>query len=123
LILKIAKEENADLHRVSVTGLSMGGFGTWELLSRFPDFFSSAAPICGGGMSWRIATKTPVRAFHGDADTVVPCAYSYIMTDALNAAGGHCDLTVFHGCGHDAWTRAYETTDLLAWLIQAKKAD
>ena len=64
-ILKAAKAYNADMDRISVTGLSMGGFGTWEMVISHPDFFSAAAPICGGGMDWRIPSflPTPIRAF------------------------------------------------------------
>lgn len=121
LVLEIAKKENVDLSRVSVTGLSMGGFGTWEMLCCYPAFFSAAAPICGGGMSWRIDTKTPVRSFHGDADPTVPIVYSYVMVDALNARGGHGELTIFHNCKHDSWTRTYEHTDIIPWLIAQKR--
>lgn len=111
----------ADPARISVTGISMGGFATWDLLSTYPDFFAAAAPICGGGMSWSINTKTPIRAFHGDADGSVPLSCSLEMVDAVNARGGNADLTIYHGCGHDSWTRSYERTDLIAWLAQAKK--
>ncbi len=122
LILEVAKKENVDFSRISITGLSMGGFGTWEMLCCYPDFFSAAAPVCGGGMSWRINTQTPVRAFHGDIDPTVPAAYSYMMVDALNARGGHAELTIFHDCKHDSWTRTYEHTDVIPWLIAQKRA-
>ena len=109
----------ADPNRLSVTGISMGGFGTWDLLTAYPHTFAAAAPICGGGMSWANGCDTPVRAFHGDADTVVPPEYSLIMVDALNARGGHAELTLYHGCGHDSWTRSYEQTDLIKWLAES----
>lgn len=121
LILHVAKQENADMDRISITGLSMGGFGTWTMLARYPDFFSAGAPICGGGISWYINTKTPIRTFHGDADDVVPIDYTYMMVDALRARGGNVEMTVYHGVAHDCWTRAYEQTDLLPWLANSKK--
>ncbi len=122
LILHVAEEEGADLDCISISGLSMGGFGTWTMLARYPNFFSAGAPICGGGISWYINTKTPIRTFHGDADRTVPIQYTYMMADALNARGGNVDMVVFHGCDHDSWTRAYEKTDLIQWLANSKKA-
>ena len=68
LLDDVVARYHADPDRLSVTGISMGGFGTWDLLCSYPDTFAAAAPICGGGMSWNINTKTPVRTFHGDAD-------------------------------------------------------
>jgi len=120
LILRVSEEYKVDKTKISLTGISMGGFGTWEMLCKYPDFFFRAAPICGGGMSWRIFTKTPVRAFHGDSDMTVPIEYSYLMSDALNQHGGKCELTVYHGCNHDSWSRTYEQTDIIAWLAGNK---
>lgn len=122
LILHVAETEGADMNRISITGLSMGGFGTWTMLARYPDFFSAGAPICGGGISWYINTKTPIRTFHGDADRTVPIQYTYMMADALNSRGGNVEMIVYHGCDHDSWTRAYEKTDLIQWLANSKKA-
>ncbi len=122
-ILKAAKAYNADMDRISVTGLSMGGFGTWEMVISHPDFFSAAAPICGGGMDWRIPSflPTPIRAFHGDADPVVPVVYSRILCRAVNDRGGNAVLTEYPGCDHDSWTAAYETTDVIEWLAASRK--
>ena len=122
LILAVAEEQNADMSRISITGISMGGFGTWSMLARYPAFFSAAAPICGGGVSWYIATKTPIRAFHGDADRDVPLVYSQLMVDTVNARGGQAELTIYRDCGHNCWTETYEKTDLIAWLAAAVKA-
>ncbi len=121
LILAIAEQENVDMDRISITGISMGGFGSWSMLARYPNFFSAAAPICGGGVSWYINTKTPIRVFHGDVDTSVPMVYSTLMVDAVNARGGQAELTVYEGCGHNCWTRTYEETDLIAWLAASHK--
>lgn len=121
LILEVAEREGADMNRISVTGISMGGFGTWSLLARYPAFFSAAAPICGGGVSWYINTKTPIRVFHGDADASVPLVYSQLMVDAVNARGGQAHLTIYAGCTHDCWTRTYEQTDLIPWLAASAR--
>ena len=71
LILTVAEEMNADPDRITITGLSMGGFGTWEMICAYPDLFAAAGPICGGGVPWRLLGLThfpPIRTFHGDAD-------------------------------------------------------
>lgn len=117
------KEYDADPDAVSLTGLSMGGFGTWEMGISYPGFFSALAPICGGGMSWRVANigKTPVWAFHGEEDGVVPISNSYDMCRALKARGGNVVLTVFTFDGHNVWDDAYEKTTLLRWLISARR--
>ena len=119
LILAVAEEQNVDMNHISITGISMGGFGTWSMLARYPDIFSAAAPICGGGVSWYTATQTPIRAFHGDADTIVPLVYSRLMVDAVNAHGGNATLTVYPDCGHNCWTETYEKTDIIPWLAGA----
>ena len=121
LILYVAERENADMERIAITGLSMGGFGTWSMLAQYPDFFSAAAPICGGGVCWYCKPSAPVRAFHGDMDDLVPIENSRLMVDAVNKNGGHAELTVYPGCGHNSWEPAYETTDLIPWLIAAKR--
>lgn len=118
-----AGEYHADKSRISLTGLSMGGFGTWEMAQLFPESFSAIAPVCGGGMTWRCGAlkDTPVRAFHGALDEVVPLSYSAGMADAVNACGGHAELTVFQGDGHNSWDSAYLRTDVTDWLIKAKR--
>ncbi len=123
VIEEAATRYNVDRDRISITGLSMGGFGTWEMLCTYPDLFAAAAPVCGGGISWRVPgqLKCPVRAFHGDADDVVPPVYSQLMVDAVNRNGGRAHLTIFHGVEHDSWTNAYEETNLIDWLATAKK--
>ena len=125
LIDSVAEEYGADKSRISITGISMGGFGTWEMGLTYPDFFSAIAPVCGGGLSWRcdLLKNMPVWAFHGDADTVVPPKNSYEMVDAVNAKGGHAKLTVFHGVGHGSWDSAYLETNVVEWLLSQKRVD
>ena len=97
----------ADKDRVYLTGLSMGGYGTWHLAETHPDRFAAIVPICGSGIEWAASAlkNVPVWAFHGDADSTVPVTGSNKMVDAVNASGGNARLTVYPGVGHDSWTR------------------
>ena len=108
-----------DESRVFLTGLSMGGFGTWDMACTYPNLFSAAAPICGGGLTWRagLLKDLPIRAFHGDADTCVPLCNSEAMVEAVNLCGGHAELTIFPGVDHNSWTPAYCDTDVIPWLV------
>lgn len=123
LILATMEKYNIDPDRVSITGLSMGGFGTWEMTCRYPELFAAAGPVCGGGMSWRAdALKNiPVRAYHGDQDKTVPVEYSLMMVAAVNAAGGHAELIIYPGVNHNAWDPAYEQSDLVEWLVAQRR--
>ncbi len=126
LIDAIAQKYSADISRISVTGGSMGGFGTWEMGLSFPNKFSAIAPICGGGLSWRSANlkNTPIYAYHGALDTVVPLIYSELMVDAVNKNGGKAELTVFDNTWHnDAIDKAYRQTDLIQRLTNTKRTD
>ncbi len=122
-ILHAAQTYHADPDRISITGLSMGGFGTWEMVLSYPDLFAAAAPICGGGISWRVPDqlKTPIRAFHGDTDEVVPAQLSIDMSETVNARGGCSSLVLFHHCDHNSWDPAYETTNVIEWLANSKR--
>ena len=107
-----------DPARVSLTGVSMGGFGTWYAALARPERFCAIAPVCGGGMPWAAKRLTmPVRAFHGDADTAVLPSCSIDMVDALHKAG-HKDarLTIYHNVGHNSWDYAYDEA-LLSFLV------
>lgn len=112
-----------DPDRVSLTGISMGGYGTWAMGMAYPQLFSCIAPLCGGGMAWNAGQlrNVPVRAFHGDCDTVVEPQYSLQMVQAVNRCGGHAELTLYPGVDHDCWTYTYAQTDLLAWMIAQKR--
>jgi len=128
-----------DPARIYVTGLSMGGYGTWGLLASYPDFFAAAVPICGGGEIGRLwsehdtgfeldgllqARGVPIRAFHGEADEVIPVAESRLLVQALQELDADVDLTIYPGIGHDAWTRTYANRELYRWLFaQRREAD
>jgi predicted peptidase len=125
LIDKVAEEYNADMGRIAITGISMGGFGTWEMGLTFSNYFCAIAPVCGGGLSWRCGNlvKTPVWAFHGDADGVVPPKNSIEMAESVNKNGGNAKLTLFHDVGHDSWDNAYLETTVLDWILSQKRED
>lgn len=114
-----------DRTRISITGLSMGGYGTWAMGLHYPEFFSAMAPVCGGGLSWRCPAlaeaRMPIRAFHGDADPMVPVRNSIEMVERVNAAGGNAELTIYPGVVHNSWDKTYGETDVLDWLLAQKR--
>ena len=117
------KEYSIDPQRIYLTGLSMGGYGTWDLLARKPDLFAAGVPVCGGGdesTAGKIA-KIPIRVFHGDKDNSVPVARSRTMVEALKKAGGHPKYTEYAGVGHNPWDKAYADPKLMNWLFKQKK--
>ena len=125
LIDNVVQELKPDPTRISITGISMGGYGTWAMGIHYPEFFSAIAPICGGGLSWRCPAlaeaKMPIWAFHGDADEIFPVNNSIEMVDAVNAAGGNAKLTLCHNVLHNCWDFAYDETRLLDWLLEQKR--
>lgn len=121
---KIMKDPKVDPQRIYLTGLSMGGYGSWELAIRHPEWFAAVAPICGGGDETKVAVlkSMPVWAFHGLADTVVWPERTQRMFDSLQAAGGKPKFTKLEGVGHGAWGPAYDMkSGLLDWLFAQKK--
>ncbi len=112
-----------DPHRLYITGLSMGGFGTWDAIQRFPDLFAAAVPVCGGGdvsKADRIA-HLPIWVFHGAEDKLVDPKWSREMVEAIKEAGGHPKYTEYPDVGHQSWIPAYSDPELLAWLFAQKK--
>ena len=108
-----------DSNRIYVMGLSMGGFGTWDLISRFPDKFAAAIPICGGGdenMAERLV-DIPLWAFHGDRDRIVKTLRTRNMIEAINGLGGKAKYTEYTETGHLCWSKAFVETELLDWLF------
>jgi predicted peptidase len=115
--------EPVDPGRIYLTGLSMGGYGTWDLAARQPERFAAILPICGGGdeaTAPRLA-KLPIWCFHGDADKVVPVERSRTMIAAVRAAGGDPKYSELPGVGHDSWTPAYRDPAVLDWLFAQAK--
>jgi len=120
LLQTIQEEYRVDADRIYITGLSMGGHGTWALIGRYPDAFAAAAPICGRAnpeLADRI-TSVSVWVFHGGADTIVPAFYSERMGSALEDAGGDVKLTIYPEAGHDSWTETYSNEALYQWFLQ-----
>ena len=121
----LIKTQRIDLNRIYLTGLSMGGFGTWETAMDYPDFFAAIVPICGGaGVRWVMAERIkylPVWIFHGDQDRAVELSFSQKMNDALSKAGGKVKFTIYPGVGHDSWTATYDNPEMWKWLFEQKK--
>ncbi|WP_437226806.1 alpha/beta hydrolase-fold protein [Planctomicrobium sp. SH661] len=119
LLNSLRDNESMDQDRFYATGLSMGGFGTWDLLQREPDRWAGAIAICGGGDP-AFASKmkdVPVWAFHGDEDTVVKVHRSREMVDALKSAGGRPIYTEYPRVGHNSWTATAENRLVWDWLF------
>ncbi|MFO1062377.1 MAG: prolyl oligopeptidase family serine peptidase [Pirellulales bacterium] len=107
-------------NRIYLTGLSMGGYGTWDALARRPEFFAAAIPICGGGDPKTAAkfAKVPLWCFHGDDDKAVAVNRSREMIEALKTAGGEPKYTEYPGVGHDSWTRTYANPEVIDWMFR-----
>jgi len=112
-----------DPARILVTGLSMGGYGTWDIVVRQPTTFAGALALCGGGDPSQAATirDLPVWAFHGDRDEAVPVRGSRQMIAALREAGGSPRYTEAAGHGHDIWTAAYRDPAVVRWLLSQRR--
>ena len=135
------KEFNGDRSRVYLSGISMGGYGTWDIAAHYPGKFAAVVPVCGGirglehypqiGVSLakdpkisdpyaetakRIGT-TPLWVFHGGADDTVPVEGSRQMVEALRKAGGNVKYTEYPGVGHNSWDKAYAEPDFVPWLL------
>jgi len=117
------QDPNIDKSRIYLSGLSMGGFGTFDLLSRKPELFAAAVPICGGADTSKVSnyTNVPLWNFHGAIDPVVPVELSQAFMSSFIEAGGNPRYTEYHDGEHNIWTRAYEEEELLPWLFQQKK--
>ncbi len=123
LLDELSSKYKVDSDRIYVTGLSMGGFGSWRLASYAPDKFAAIAPICGGGEKYwtRRFAHLPVWAFHGAKDTGVPPERSQMMVDELKKKGGNPKLTIYPESGHDSWTETYNNPKFYEWLLVQKR--
>lgn len=108
-----------DMRRIYITGISMGGFGTWDAVMRRPAFFAAAIPICGGvdERAAELCLGTDLWFFHGDKDNAVNVEYSRRMHKALNDAWIDHGYTEYPGVGHDCWTRTYKDNRVLGWMF------
>jgi len=132
LLDDITRKHNVDTNRVYLTGLSMGGYGTWSLAVKYPERFAAIAPICGGGQTIDILLSSrtkaaslkalPVWAFHGAKDQVVPLEESERMVAALKKIGlKEVELTVYPESNHDSWSETYQNEKLYDWFLKHER--
>ncbi len=122
-VSQLQSEFSIDPKRIYITGLSMGGYGTWDALARRPELFAAAVPICGGGdpaLAKQMMT-IPIWAFHGADDKTVPAERSRQMVEALKAVGGQPKYTEYPGVGHNSWARTYSDPAMYEWLFAQRK--
>jgi predicted peptidase len=121
---KTIKENPIDAKRLYLTGLSMGGYGSWDWAAREPARFAAVVPICGGGDPSKAERliKTPIWAVHGDKDEAVPVERSREMIEAIKKAGGEPKYTELAGVAHNSWTPAYsDPKGVVPWMFEQKK--
>ncbi len=123
LIHELIKKLRVDTNRIYITGLSMGGFGTYDLIERYPGLFAAAVPVCGGGDVSRasVIAHVPIWIFHGAEDAAVNPVYSLDMAEALKEAGAHPGLTIYPETGHFSWLAAYSDRMMIEWLFRQHK--
>ncbi len=123
LLDEIVEKYKVDEDRIYLTGLSMGGFGTWTLAAYTPERFAAIVPICGGGEAFatRRLGKIPTWVFHGAKDPVVPLARSEDMVKALKRIDEQVKFTVYPDALHDSWTAAYDDPQLYQWLLEQNR--
>jgi len=123
LLDDVIRNYKVDKSRVYLTGLSMGGYGTWSLAAAHPERFAAIVPICGGGNTAdakKLATL-PIWVFHGAKDPTVPVQRSREMVEAIKAAGGNIKFTEYPEAKHDSWTETYDNPGLYKWLLEQKR--
>ncbi len=123
LIQQLSKKMPVDTNRIYITGLSMGGYGTFDAIERYPDLFAAAMPICGGGDTSIAASiaHIPMWIFHGSEDAAVNPLNSVDMLQALMKAGAHPGYTQLPETGHFSWIAAYSDELAMEWLFRQRK--
>ena len=123
LLREITKRYRVDENRIYLTGLSMGGYGTWSLAMEYPNRFAAIAPICGGGDTTKahLLENIPIWVFHGAKDPVVPIQEAESMVNAVQNTDGNVKFTVYPEAGHDSWTETYNNPELYKWLLSNSK--
>jgi len=123
LINNICENYKVDESKIYVTGLSMGGYGTWAIAIKNPNRFAAIIPICGGGDVENICDigKLPVWTFHGAKDNVVPISETKNLVDKLKSCGGNVEFTIYPNARHDAWTETYNNDKIYEWLLSQSK--
>ena len=125
LIMQVMKNYPVDEKKVYLTGLSMGGYGTWNIACRYPELFAAIAPICGGGMVWKAprVLDMPIWAWHGTEDNIVYPSETINMINAIRTVRRNdpeIKMTLVDGVGHNVWVNAY-TEELLKWFFSKSK--
>ena len=112
-----------DPDRICLTGLSMGGTGTWMLGMAAPERFCCLVPVCGSGIGWNAGAvkDVPVYMYHGDCDEAVPITESITMLQGINKRGGKAQLKICYGCGHPVWNQAYSDDALIDWMMSQRR--
>ena len=124
LMDKFVEKKQVDKQRIYISGLSMGGMGTFEMLYRRPDMFAAATPICGNGISQlakSYAAKVPIWIFHGSDDEVVSPKHSLKMAKAIIDSGGSPKMTLYENVNHGSWNNAFAEKDFLKWIHSKSK--
>lgn len=123
LIHQLIKTLPVDSNRIYITGLSMGGFGTFDAIERYPNLFAAAVPVCGGGDPSKAASiaHIPIWMYHGAEDPAVNPGYSVNMLQALIKAGAHPGYTQYPESGHFSWLGAYSDPLMMEWLFRQHK--
>jgi predicted peptidase len=108
-----------DMNRIYVTGISMGGYGTWDIIQRRPSFFAAAVPVCGGGDANQapVLKDLPIWTFHNKGDDVVKSKRSSDMIAAIKKAGGKPRYTEYDVAGHNCWDTTYNDMEMYKWLF------
>lgn len=124
LLDELEAQYRVDKRRIYLTGLSMGGYGSWHLAAHNPTRFAAVVPICGGGLRFfgfpervRVLKDVPIWVFHGAKDEVVPLKESEILVEELRKVGGNVRFTVYPEADHDSWTETYANPELYEWLL------
>jgi len=125
LVDELMEKPFTDKSRLYVSGLSMGGMGTFEYSYRMQDKVAAAMPICGGGPREKAKdmTQVPYWIFHGVKDDVVNPRYSIAMTKAIQQAGGKAKITLFANANHNSWDPAFEDPEFLSWMFSKRRED
>jgi predicted peptidase len=120
LIRQMIKTQRIDSNRIYITGLSMGGYGTYDAIERYPNLFAAAVPVCGAGDASKASTivKLPIWIFHGADDPAVDPKYSLEMFQALTKLGARPGFTQYPEVGHFSWLHAYSETNMMEWLFR-----
>ncbi len=125
LIDDVLARYKLDASRVYLTGLSLGGYGVWDIAAAHPKRFAALAPVCGGAYLERnrvlALVDTPIWAFHGALDKAVPLREQQRLIRLLERNGGHPKFTIYPRTGHNCWTRAYATQDLYDWMAAQRR--